>query len=780
MDGSGAPSAAWPVGGDMADRICAFDWTATGLGPIETWPPCLRATISLLLSCGFPMIALWGEQLTQIYNDGYRDLMGLKHPDGLGQPSRECWPEVWHINEPIYRRVWAGETCTFEDGLYPITRSGSLEDAWFTLTYSPLRDDLGQIAGILVTLVETTARVLSERALRESEARYRALVTAGTSSVYRMSPDWRQMHELIGRGFLADVVEPCESWADRYILPEDRGVVNAVIAEAKRTRSLFELEHRVRCADGSIGWTFSRAVPMVGLDGEIVEWFGTASDVTERKDAEAALRESEDRFRAELERQVRERTAELQASRDLLQATMDSSMDMIQVFEAVRDEAGEIVDFRWLLNNHTSESRYGEVRGESLLERNPGVEQEGIFDAFKQVTETGLPSIAERRYDHEQFSGWFFQSAVKLGDGVATTTKDISAWKAAQEEVLRLRDEIAQAALRESEDRFRALASLIPVLLWRSDVSGQHNSANEPWLTYTGQTLAQSQGGGWLEAIHPDDRAKARDAFETGRGKRQSIEVQQRIRRADGQYRWFLVRQAPIVDAEGQLTQWIGAAMDIHDLHELQERQAVLVAELQHRTRNLLGVVRSIAHQTMVQTGPTTRFREQFSDRLAALSRVQGLLSRSEQEPITLQALIQTELNALGIDDFAERIFLSGPPVRLRKASVQTLALALHELATNARKHGALTTAHGRLSVTWHAEPGQGEEERLLLEWVEDGISRAREEQNPTRRGYGRELIERAMPYVLDAKTRYELGETRLFCSIDMPLGARARERDEA
>ncbi|MDA4757599.1 HWE histidine kinase domain-containing protein, partial [Enterobacter chuandaensis] len=89
------------------------------------------------------------------------------------------------------------------------------------------------------------------------------------------------------------------------------------------------------------------------------------------------------------------------------------------------------------------------------------------------------------------------------------------------------------------------------------------------------------------------------------------IEVQPRIRRHDGEYRWFLVRQAPIVDAEGHVTQWIGAAMDIHELHDLQERQAVLVAELQHRTRNLLGVVRSIAHQTMVQTGPTERFREQ-------------------------------------------------------------------------------------------------------------------------------------------------------------------------
>ncbi|MGN7127428.1 HWE histidine kinase domain-containing protein [Methylorubrum thiocyanatum] len=655
MDGSGSPPAQ-PVRGEMAERIRTHDWASTPLGATETWPSSLSATVSLLLGCGFPMIALWGRDLIQIYNDGFRDLMGFKHPAGLGQPSRECWPEILHITGPIYERVWEGETFTFEDALYPLTRSGRLEDAWFTLTYSPLRNETSAITGILVTLVETTARVLADRALRESEAR----------------------------------------------------------------------------------------------------------------------------FRAELERQVQERTAELQASRDLLKATMDSSMDMIQVFEAVRDASGEIVDFQWLLNNHTSESRYGEVCGQSLLERNPGVVQEGIFDTFKRVTETGQPATAERRYVHEQFDGWFFQCAVKLGDGVATTTKEISAWKAAQDEVLRLRDAMAQTALRESEDRFRTLASLIPVLLWRSDVSEENNAFNEAWLTYTGQTPQQSQVHGWLDALHPDDREAAYEAFGAGRAARRLIEVQQRIRRHDGQYRWFLVREAPIIDAEGQVTQWIGAAMDIHDLHDLQERQSVLVAELQHRTRNLLGVVRSIAHQTMVQTGPTERFREQFSDRLAALSRVQGLLSRSDQEPITLRTLIQTELDALGGGEFADRIHVGGPPVRLRKASVQTLALAVHELATNARKYGALTTDHGRLSVTWRADGSARDGGRLLVEWIEEGISRPRDPQNPMRRGYGRELIEQAMPYALNAKTRYELGETRLLCAIELPLGERSGEMSTA
>lgn len=152
---------------------------------------------------------------------------------------------------------------------------------------------------------------------------------------------------------------------------------------------------------------------------------------------------------------------DLEASRNLLQGTMDASTDMIQVFEAIRDDRGEIVDFRWVLNNHTSESLYGKVESESLLERNPGVVVEGIFDDFKRVTETGEPIQKERHYAHGQFDGWFYQSVVKLGDGVATTTKEITAWKKAQAEVLRLQAEVAQAQLRESEEKFRALFNSI-------------------------------------------------------------------------------------------------------------------------------------------------------------------------------------------------------------------------------------------------------------------------------------------------------------------------------
>lgn len=119
----------------------------------------------------------------------------------------------------------------------------------------------------------------------------------------------------------------------------------------------------------------------------------------------------------------------------LLRNTIDSSLDMIQVFQAVRNERNEIVDFVWILNNKTSEKVYGNVIGKSLLTLNPGVVKEGIFDTFKKVTETGEPDQSERHYVHEQFNGWFLQSTVKQGDGVATTTSDITTAKQAEHKI---------------------------------------------------------------------------------------------------------------------------------------------------------------------------------------------------------------------------------------------------------------------------------------------------------------------------------------------------------
>jgi PAS domain-containing protein len=151
-------------------------------------------------------------------------------------------------------------------------------------------------------------RVNASEALRQSEARMRALMTATNDVIYRMSPDWKEMYQLDGRGLLDNTDAPIKNWSEKYIYPDDKALVDFAIAKSIKTQSAFELEYRVLRSDGSIGWISSRAVAIVDGDGKLVEWFGAATDVTEKKS-----------FVTALESKVEERTAALLRSNDDLQ-----------------------------------------------------------------------------------------------------------------------------------------------------------------------------------------------------------------------------------------------------------------------------------------------------------------------------------------------------------------------------------------------------------------------------------------------------------------------------
>lgn len=159
-----------------------------------------------------------------------------------------------------------------------------------------------------------------------------------------------------------------------------------------------------------------------------------------------ALRQSEEKYRTKLEKEVEDRTAEVKATKELLQATLDSSLYVIQAFKAVRDRGGKIVDFTYVMNNRQAVEQNGEVIGKSLLQRNPGVVETGLFDKFVQVTESGNAIDHEQFYNDGGFNGWHHQTLVKMGDGFVAATGDINEKRKAREEILHLKDEIAQQA----------------------------------------------------------------------------------------------------------------------------------------------------------------------------------------------------------------------------------------------------------------------------------------------------------------------------------------------
>lgn len=178
----------------MARLVDEMDWTATPLGPPGHWPLALRLALDLMLASRFPMCVIWGEARILLYNDGYAPILGPRHPAALGRPVEDTWPELWPQIEPLIARTFAGETLWFEDMAMEVTRHGHPEPAWFTFSYSPLRDALGVVRGLLNTVVETTARVQAEAALREAEARNRALLDSIGDGFFALDRGWRFTH----------------------------------------------------------------------------------------------------------------------------------------------------------------------------------------------------------------------------------------------------------------------------------------------------------------------------------------------------------------------------------------------------------------------------------------------------------------------------------------------------------------------------------------------------------------------------------------------------------
>jgi two-component sensor histidine kinase len=204
-------------------------------------------------------------------------------------------------------------------------------------------------------------------------------------------------------------------------------------------------------------------------------------------------------------------------------------------------------------------------------------------------------------------------------------------------------------------------------------------------------------------------------------------------------------------------------------LHEREDRLTVLLAELQHRTRNLISVVSAIADDTMRTSSTYDEFKSTYRDRLDVLGRAQGLLFRTKADGrVTFDELLDSELAAQSVR-WADGpgVTLEGPKgIRLRSGTVQTLAMVLHELLTNAVKYGALKQPGGHLTVRWrHEISAQNGRPWLHLDWKESGV----EMPSGAGTGNGRELIERALPYQFDARTTFALEPDGVHCTISLP-----------
>lgn len=411
--------------------VLNYPWESTTLGPIDGWPSVLKTTVALIMSSPVPIVTLWGEDGYMIYNHAYSFFAGGRHPLLLGSKVREGWPEVAEFNDNVMKVGLRGETLSYVDQELTLHRNGKPEQVWMNLDYSPIRDDRGEIAGVMSIVVETTAKVRAERSVLAERERLQ--------SMFEQAPGFMAL--LSGRDH-------------RYVL------ANRAYRALTGGRSLLGL--RVR-----------EAVPELAQPG-ILDQLDRAFEegVTLRGEAvPLALRN----------------------------ADAEGELTFVDfVLQPIRDSAGIV---------------------------------SGIFVEGSDVT--------ERVH--------------------------------------------ALQALRDSEARFRTFAEAMPTHVWSALPNGELDWFNKQVYDYTGLDNGALLGAGWAAFVHPDDAGAALRLWQACVDSGDAFDIEMRLRRADGQYRWHLSRARPSPVGDGGDMRWIGTSIDIDDQKSAAQQLAAINATLEDR-----------------------------------------------------------------------------------------------------------------------------------------------------------------------------------------------------
>jgi len=517
--------------------------------------------------------------------------------DAVGRTMRELEPEIEQRWFEIYGEVArSGAPARFELGS---SAMGKTYDVFAFVANEPGTN----LVGILFEDVTDTRA--NELARQRSENRLRSLITVSSDVVYRMTADWGELTELHGKGLLTPGADP-QNWLADLVPDEDHAALRTAVERSVATLTPFDEEIRVRRADGSLGWFHSRAVPVFGEDGEVVEWFGMATDVTQRRRAEEDLRHASEMLR-------------------------------------IAADIGEI----------------------------------GIWD-----------------WDMDE---------------------DRIVW---------------------SEGHYRLLG------YDESEIEAGYEA--------------------WRKQVHPDDIKAVEDKIAAARDHKQPYVCEYRILRRDGAERWISARGKFFYDVDGRPSRMLGAMVDTTEQRRQTEWQRLLVAELQHRVRNLVSMIRSLVRQSAASHDTVEDYVDQLTARLASMGRTQTALTRSPGARVDLAGLVREEMLACAARENAYKI--EGPNVALSPHHAEVMTLAIHELAANSVKYGALG-GEGFVKIGWTLI--EKDTTFLKLRWQETSLSVA---DAPVRHGFGRRLIEERIPYELGGSGVLNVHDTGVLAEIGFPL----------
>lgn len=359
------------------------------------------------------------------------------------------------------------------------------------------------------------------------------------------------------------------------------------------------------------------------------------------------------------------------------------------------------------------------------------------------------------------------QEIGRLGEVLADASQRLRTREAERDRAL-AETERGLSALRESEARFRHMADSAPALIWMTDENAEISFANMHFEHMFGANAASLQGNAWHRIIHPDDLGAFSSLFSEAFADRLQFRAEMRVVDRDGVVRWLRCEGVPRRDDTGAFLGYTGCNVDVTDAKRAEEHLLLLIHELNHRVKNTLATVQSIAGQSLrrLEGGDAAAARAAFEARLLALARVHDVLTRESWDGAELGTVVADATAPLDTTDGQpSRFVASGPPLRLPPRLALSIAMALHELGTNAVKYGALSREGGTVTIAWSVE--RGAETRLSLAWTERGGPPV---TPPTRTGFGSRLIERSLARDLDGEVQLLYAPTGVVCTISAPV----------